>query len=191
MSDTARNYQSNQPASTEGLDDLFADATQCEAIDLQCEAVATQCEYTIIEASQVLKVSPSTVYRRVKAGKYSTVTDSDGALKVIVPRIASQREAPASQFQTDATQCEAVDFHCEIDATQREATAVTDNELAKALIEMSHRLTHATYRNGWLESKLEELQKDIEQRDQHIKLLTDSQHKPKWWHRIRSWVAGQ
>ena len=184
MSDTARDYQSIQPASTEGLDDFFADATQCEAIDLQCEAVATQCEYTIFEASQVLKVSPSTVYRRVKAGKYSTVTDSGGALKVIVPR-------NASQFQTDATRCEAVDLHCETDATQREATATTDNELAKALIEMSHKLTHATYRNGWLESKLEELQKDIEQRDQHIKLLTDSQHKPKWWHRIRSWFAGQ
>lgn len=184
MSDTARDYQSIQPASTEGLDDFFADATQCEAIDLQCEAVATQCEYTIIEASQVLKVSPSTVYRRVKAGKYSTVTDSDGALKVIVPR-------NASQFRTDAMHCEAVDLHCETDATHCEATATADNELAKALIEMTHKLTHATYRNGWLESKLEELQKDIEQRDQHIKLLTDSQHKPKWWHRIRSWIAGQ
>lgn len=177
MSDTARDYQSNQPASTEGLDDFFADATQCEAD-------ATQCEYTIIEASQVLKVSPSTVYRRVKSGKYTTVTDSDGALKVIVPRIATHPKALASQFQTDATQCEAVDLQCD-------ATATTDNELAKALIEMTHKLTHATYRNGWLESKLEELQKDIEQRDQHIKLLTDSQHQPKWWHRIRSWIAGQ
>ncbi len=63
MSDTARDYQTSFPATVEGLDDLFADATQCEAIDLHCVASANHCEYTIAEVSYALKVSPSTVYR--------------------------------------------------------------------------------------------------------------------------------
>ncbi|MBA3858195.1 MAG: hypothetical protein C0507_14920 [Cyanobacteria bacterium PR.3.49] len=184
MSDTARDYQTSFPASVEGLDDLFADATQCEAIDLHCESDATHCEYTIAEASNALKVSPSTVYRRIKAGKYQAVTDSEGVLKVLMPRIASQREAAATQFEASATQCEAVEL-------QREAVASHENELAKAFVEMSNKLQHATYRNGWLESKLEELQKDVEQRDQAIKLLTDSQHKPAWWRRFYSWFIGR
>lgn len=41
-----------------------------------------------------------------------------------------------------------------------------------------------TYRNGYLEAQLAE-------KDVHIKLLTDSQHKnPGWWHQFCSWVKG-
>lgn len=186
MSQALQNYQPSDSTSTEGLDQFFATASQCESDATQCEAGATQCEsdatHTILEASQILKVSPSTIYRRIKAGKYATFTELDGTLKVIMPRTASQ-------FFADATTCEAVATQCESDATQCEAVATADNELAKALLDMAHQLQHATYRNGWLESKLEELQKDIEQRDQAIKLLTDSQHKTTWWHRFKSWCA--
>ncbi|WP_217697627.1 hypothetical protein, partial [Klebsiella aerogenes] len=45
-------------------------------------------------------------------------------------------------------------------------------------------LQGANWRNGYLESQ-------VENHREQIKLLTDSQHKPKWWHRIRSWIAGQ
>ena len=181
MDNLAKNYQPSDSTSTEGLDQFFATASQCESDAKQCEAIAMQCEavatHTILDASQILKVSPSTIYRRIKAGKYRTITEVDGTLKVIMPRIASQCFA-------DATPCEAVATQNESDATQCETVATTDNDLAKALLDMAHQLQHATYRNGWLESKLEELQKDIEQRDQAIKLLTDSQHKTKWWHQI-------
>ena len=40
-------------------------------------------------------------------------------------------------------------------------------------------------------NKLEEFQKDIEQRDNQIKLLTDSQHKPAWWRRFGAWFIGR
>ncbi len=184
MSDTARDYQKIETASTEGLEDFFADATQCEASDLLQGAVATHCEYTIIEASQFLKVSPSTIYRRIKAGKYQTKTDPDGTLKVIVRSGDLHCDASGTRSDIDALQCEAVDLHCDAVATQQD-------DLTKAFIEMSYKLQHATYRNGWLESKLEEFQIDIAQRDQQIKLLTDSQHKPAWWRRFYSWFIGR
>jgi hypothetical protein len=44
-------------------------------------------------------------------------------------------------------------------------------------------LQGANWRNGYLESQLEN------HREQ-IKLLTDSQHKPGWWVRFKKWCAG-
>lgn len=163
------------PSSTEGLDDLFADATQCEAVAEECEALATHCEYTIIEASQCLKVSPSTVYRRIRAGKYKTVEDGAGGIKVLLPRNASQCE-------TDASQCVAVESHCDAVETPKNPT---DNEtLATAVVQMAQKLEAANYRIGWLESQLQE-------REKEVKLLTDSQHKAGWWARFTKWCAGQ
>ena len=46
--------------------------------------------------------------------------------------------------------------------------------------ELKGQLQGATYRNGYLESKLED-------REQQIKLLTDSQHKGGWWAKFSSW----
>jgi hypothetical protein len=47
-----------------------------------------------------------------------------------------------------------------------------------ALLENKDReLQAASFRNGYLEAQLAE-------RDQQIKLLTDSQHKPSWWARL-------
>lgn len=49
---------------------------------------------------------------------------------------------------------------------------------------LKEQLQGATYRNGYLESKLEE-------RDNAIKLLTDSKHKRSGWSRFWSWFTGQ
>lgn len=46
--------------------------------------------------------------------------------------------------------------------------------------ELKGQLQGATYRNGYLESKLED-------REQQIRLLTDSQHKGGWWAKFSSW----
>jgi hypothetical protein len=46
--------------------------------------------------------------------------------------------------------------------------------------QLQAKLEGATYRIGYLESKLED-------RDYQIKLLTDSQHKPGWWAKLSNW----
>jgi hypothetical protein len=138
---------------------------------------ASHSEYTIVEASHILKVSPSTIYRRIKAGKYQTISGPDTSVKVLLPRIESH-------FEIDASQNIAFDSQCEADASHNSASYNHSETLAKAVIEMSQKLEAANYRVGWLESQLQE-------RDKEIKLLTDSQHKPSRWARFKKWFFGR
>jgi hypothetical protein len=57
-------------------------------------------------------------------------------------------------------------------------------ELDTKLAEAQREIQGAAYRNGYLESQLE-----IER--EQVKLLTDSQHKAGWWHRLSSWFIGR
>ena len=50
--------------------------------------------------------------------------------------------------------------------------------------ELLRKVEALTYRNGYLEAQLAE-------KDTHIKLLTDSHHKPGWWARFSSWFLGK
>lgn len=174
MTQLAKNYQTPELSTTDGLEDLFADATQCEA---SCIADASHCEYTILEAANTLKVSPSTIYRRIKSGKYQTITTNDGVIKVLLPRNALQKDVDASQCVADDSQCVAIDSQCVADANHASTDVAT---LTKGLLEMAQKLEAATYRVGWLESQLQE-------RDKEIKMLTDSQHHQNWWARFASW----
>jgi predicted RNase H-like nuclease (RuvC/YqgF family) len=55
-------------------------------------------------------------------------------------------------------------------------------ELRSRNSELETKLQAASWRNGYLESKLEE-------RDIQIKLLTDSQQKPSWWQRFKAFFV--
>ena len=57
-------------------------------------------------------------------------------------------------------------------------------ELKTNCEQAAKQLEGAIYRTGYLEAQLEAER-------QQVKLLTDGQHKSTWWHRIRSWFAGQ
>jgi len=57
-------------------------------------------------------------------------------------------------------------------------------DLQSKLAESNNQLQAASYRNGYLESQLQE-------RDKEIKLLSDSQKKDGRWHRIWNWFTGQ
>jgi len=58
---------------------------------------------------------------------------------------------------------------------------VIDKKLTRRL-HGSQNLEAATYRIGWLESQLQD-------REKEVKLLTDSQHKAGWWARFSSWFS--
>lgn len=97
-----------------------------------------------------------------------------------MPRNAKECEASAthceiveSQFEPDARQCDAIANECE-------SQPLTDNS-SSALLEMSRKLEAASYRIGWLESQLQE-------REKELKLLTDSQHKPGLWAKFTAWL---
>lgn len=66
----------------------------------------------------------------------------------------------------------------------RQQIADLKMELDTKLAEAQREIQGAAYRNGYLESQLE-----IER--EQVKLLTDSQHKAGWWHRLSSWFIGR
>jgi len=188
MSDTARDYQTIDQITTEGLEDLFVEVSEvqlhtvADAVAPQLNAVARNC--TVKEASELLGVPTSTIYRRVKAGKYRIVgSDENGAqlievqLHAVADAVASQQNATASPQNAVAPQLHAVAAQSDTDKADLSISA---------LLEMSNKLEAANYRIGWLESQLRERDNDIEE----LKLLTDSQHKAGWWHRFKKWCAG-
>ena len=71
----------------------------------------------------------------------------------------------------------------EFDTVERRATINGDNlDLSARELRLMDQLNALTYRNGYLESKLEEREKEVQ-------LLTDSQHKRGWWARFASWFV--
>jgi len=65
------------------------------------------------------------------------------------------------------------------------------NRLLDLIEKQAAKLETASGQIGYLQSQLEERDKDLAERDNAIKLLTDSQHKPSWWNRFSSWFLGK
>jgi len=155
----------------EGLDDFFgqpggqtvANATNDLAADGHLVA-------TISEASRLLQIPYSSLRRQIKQGKFKTLTGADGKPRVLI-------EATAA---TTASQMVATAFQAA--TTSGQPMASPDLTKLLELVErQSKELQGASCRIGWLESQLQE-------REKEIKLLTDSQHKSQWWRRAWSWL---
>lgn len=190
MSDTARDYQTLEPASTEGLDDLFSSGTSLETVEILGETVngkAETVEYLTVSALvKRLEIPRSTVYRHIQAGKYETTIGPNGKLLVSV----RQAENPVLSHETSlktVTGTPETSFETVISCETSPETAVIPTETVHetSLIpvdidELLRKLEGATYRIGYLEAQLESER-------QQVKLLTDSQHKPGWWAKFSSW----
>lgn len=92
MTKPAPNYQTIEATSTEGLQDLFAvqevqtsaHDSQPQSHESQCESVETHLILTAAEASAYLRIPVSTIYRRIKAGKFKTLEGQDGAVRIVL-----------------------------------------------------------------------------------------------------------
>jgi hypothetical protein len=189
MSATARDYQSPNPPSTEGLDHLFevdelkqSSDSHCEN---HCESLESQMILTAAEASVHLGIPISTIYRRIKAGRFTTVEGQDGSVRIILPPKNKSENHPITTFASGENQNVEViltDSHLESTENQVRINPGSDNidRLLNVINEKDQKLEAATYRIGWLESQLQD-------REKEIKLLTDSQHKPGWWAKFSNW----
>lgn len=65
------------------------------------------------------------------------------------------------------------------------------NRLLDLIEKQAAKLETASGQIGYLQSQLEERDKDLAERDNSIKLLTDSQHKRGWFQKFSSWFLGQ
>ncbi len=200
MSDTARDYQTSVPASTEGLEEFFeplattgqATPDLAIAIPYQPQATPVHVGLEIEQAAKLLGVSNRTILRRLQKKTLE-------GFKINGPfgpewRVSEKALTTLSQPLTTLGQATPVQPHAtpvhlvlhdieereseleQQDSANSQALTTTNIDIADLLL----KLEGASYRIGYLESKLEE-------KNSQIKLLTDSQHKPGWWAKFSSW----
>lgn len=193
MSDTARDYQTPKPASVEGLDELFSKGLPLglpEGVPVETAAIA-------------LGLTDRAVLKRLRRGtlkgfkvpskfgeKWLVSVEGLPVLPSVGLPLSSQE---VTELEIEEVPVVELGLPCSELVPQSKIQGVPDSnsqeidqlidivaDLQSKLDKANERLQGATYRNGYLESKLEE-------REKQILLLTDSQHKPGWWAKFSSW----
>lgn len=186
MSDTARDYQTIETGSAEGLDALFdVVATTADELLAESESVATAADtgawLTVSEAASAMRKSERSIQRYAKSGKLRSRTDNSGRLLIYLPTSADTFITPADIVATVA------DNHQEaptlMAGVATSATTAENQRLWDLLKEKDAKIEALVMRNGYLQAQAENAQETI-------KLLTDSQHKSGWWAKFSSWFLG-
>jgi hypothetical protein len=180
MSATARDYQSPEPANTDGLDDLFEVLpTGADSVATSADSVATDADsgewITVAEAASSLKKSERSIQRYAKSGKLLSKTDESGRLLIWSATSADIFIACADNVATGADSADSV-----ATGADSVATGADTERLWNLLKEKDAKIEALLMRNGYLQSQVETSQ-------EAIKLLTDSQHKRGWWAKFSSW----
>jgi hypothetical protein len=183
MNDTARDIQTVEAVSTEGMDDLYSQTEN------SVEPSDNRMVLTVAEASSRLGVPLSTLYRRIKAKKYETIQGEDGAVRIVLQAENSSENQVVTAFELIENQTESIttpDSRFSKDENHSRQTFQNPDmaALLELVAEKDRKLEAATYRLGYLESQLEG-------KDREIKLLTDSQHKTSWWQRFKAFFVKQ
>lgn len=153
--------------SSEGLDDLFVES-QLESQSSHVDCTESHVFLTVPEASTLLGVPKSTLYRHIKAGKYQSETGPDGVVRISVPSQSSLNNPIVRPVE-------------ERDANETR----TENDALAELKHLRERLEAASYRIGYLESKLEE-------REKEVLLLRDTQAaRASWITRLLAKLSGR
>lgn len=197
MSDTARDYQTIQPASTEGLEDLFSvPATSSETVaGPSRDEDARPSRFSALQAAEILGINKRSVIRLIQEQKLKAIKQNGKYLitrEALDERMQSATVAGPSRDEGPPTQVSYVSVDIDGPGPSRDEVAasnvVVEVEAPPSFTLDAHKLLKelegATYRVGYLEAQLAE-------RDQQIKLLTDSQHKSGWWSRFASWFIGR
>jgi excisionase family DNA binding protein len=175
MSDTARDYQSFQPATTEGLEDLFEPEIIGATQVLPGEGLPSDHQgHPVEEAAKLLGVSVRTVIKRLRKGTIAgfKVQEKFGEKWVVSSEalIGAPLGPPGEGLPGDH----------QGHPTER---------LLDIIERQAKELQAAHWRNGHLETRVQDLEEQIQMQTHHIKLLTDSQHKSGWRERFRSWFS--
>jgi len=205
MNDTARDYQPEDTASTDGLDDLFVEGmdqaqeqAQPEKQEAQDQAHDPQV-VPIALAAELLGVHRRYALRLVHKEKISGYQDENGhwfiEQKSITERLQQmgqaqeqahleidQAQGPAQpeirEAQDQAQEVEILDLSSSSDSFPQNLVGTEEFK------ELQSKIEALTWRNGYLEAQLEA------ERNQ-VKLLTDQLHKPNWWSRFTDWFLGR
>lgn len=188
MSDTARDYQSVQPSVTEGLDDLFTEGVPREL------PVAVPEGLPVEDAALRLGLSERAILKRLRRGtlKGFKVPAKRGEKWLVDPAALPAVEGVPLEIEAlpvglpdleDEAILPSQGLPAGVPSGVEQLVGLVQDLQAK-LDKANDQLQSANFRNGYLESKLEE-------REKEIKLLTDGQHKPGWWARFKNWCTHQ
>lgn len=189
MSDTARDYQSSTSPDTNGLDDLFIVqdtppqdspvASGSPAQDISEPQDSHGQDWTVSEAAKHLSVSEKTILRRLQKGALTGYKQSGQfGLEWRVHRTPQDRTFASVEVVQDRT-AQDIQFFDQGGQDSPGQNLLIEQQ-REEIAQLRKQIEGAIYRNGYLEAKLEE-------RENAIKLLTDSQHKPGWWTKFSTW----
>lgn len=188
MTEVAQNYQTMHPTATDGLEELFLPGLPQEVPGGLPEGVPVN------EAAEKLGLTERAVLKRLRRGtlKGFKISSKRGEKWLVsssevaagVPEASPVLPIPVLGLpHSDEGLPEgAPEFDRGLPSNsyneiERLLDLVTD--LQSKLDKAQEQLQSASFRNGYLESKLED-------KEHQIKLLTDSQHKASWWARFSS-----
>lgn len=202
MNDTARSYQQPDTASTDGIDDLFeveldsvqqADIEVQDSVQLEVQDSVYE-EITVVEASRLLNVDRRSIVRLLHWNKLSGRKTSRGKWLIDKTSVLARLESLDSVQQADIEVQDSVHVevqdtvHLEQEPKMDVSTQLNGDVQDTVLVilkQQSEQLKNAyTYLDA-ATARIIYLQQQLENKDQEIKLLTDSQHKPSWWQRVK------
>ena len=196
MSDPSRDYQTIDTATVEGLEDLFADTEKTSGPDLgpsRDEDAGPSQLISALEAASILAINKRSVIRLIQQQKLVAIK-RDGKYFLTKEAVENRKRetclAVPSRDQDAGPSQDEVALDIEVSGPSRDEvpplSVQVDETLTSSIdaYKLLKELEGATYRIGYLEAQLAE-------REQQIKLLTDSQHKPSLWARFKKWCSGR
>lgn len=212
MNDTARSYQTPDAATTDGMDHIFEQKIQGDQplIRIDPDRVGV----TLEDAAKALNLHVDTVRRYLKTGKLSGFKAKDKfGNKWFVDKKEISHEIQADQtLSTHSIQIDPALSNPKIQADQPVSTPSI--QIDQSLVDVEVCVEN---QKGEIESKTESitllaitetqlrvienqsnqlkaagdvimyLRSQLEDKENTIKLLTDSQHKSSWWSKFSSW----
>lgn len=177
MTDPAAKTQSDPPTDNQitveldGLDQIFehGDKTVLAGYQQGADRVLT-----LKEACSHYNLGASTIRAKIKNGEIAaskTEGPNGPEWRIFPDRILAGCQQGISTVVTGYQQGQDLQSLLELARDQ-----------AIQLETINQQLQAASFRNGYLESQLQE-------REKEIKLLTDSQHSPGWWSRLKNWFV--
>jgi len=189
----------NNPLSTEGMENLFEVVEPGSSMQNQSKEPGSEPTNILAvevvstdEAARRLGISTRAVIKRLKRGSLTGFRDDSKSRAEWRIYWNEPGSEPDGTKSLKGIITENAEQTSSLKGTQDPEEFGTGSsiylvELNKNLLEQVQALT---YQNGYLESQLTEREKDITERDEKLKLLTDSKHKQGWWHRFGAWFIG-
>jgi hypothetical protein len=201
------------PLAVDGLENLFAedsplkvlssdstvqDSTESGTRSVQDVPGGLVHPISVDEAARLLNISSNAVCKRLRkgtlvgkkiAGKFKDewLVEGAGLIEVLNVDFSSVQDSPSEIRDEEWT---VQDQTGDSDRSVQESPDATLTLLA--LVEkQSAKLEAAAGQIGYLQAKMEEQNKQLEQKTEQLKLLTDSQHKRSWFQKFSSWFLGR